>query len=65
MAQKRDLSQFNFILKHLFRFENERVDSKGCEILLYIIVLIVSGCFDRTYGLNKLFLHSMHALCFC
>ena len=27
MAQKRDLSQFNFILKHLFRFENECVDS--------------------------------------
>ena len=25
------------------------------KISLHIIVLIVRGCFDRTYGLNKLF----------
>ena len=25
------------------------------KISLYIIVLIVRGCFDRTHGLNKLF----------
>ena len=30
-----------------------------------IIVLILRGCFYRTHGLNKLFLHLMRALCFC
>ena len=28
---------------------------KDVKISLYIIVLIVRGCFDRTHGLNKLF----------
>ena len=32
------------------------------KISLHIIVLIVRGCFDRTHGLNKLFLHLMRAL---
>ena len=37
---------------------------------LYIIVLIVHGCFDQMHhvtfkAMNKLFLHLMHALCFC
>ena len=35
---------------------------KVVKILLHIIVLIVRGCFDRTHGLNKLFLHLMRAL---
>ena len=34
-------------------------------ISLHIVVLIVRGCFDRTHGLYKLFLHLMRALCFC
>ena len=37
---------------------------KDVKISLYIIVLIVRGCFDRTQGLNKLFFHLMRALCF-
>ena len=32
------------------------------KISLYIIVLIVHGCFDQTHGLNKLFLHDARAL---
>ena len=32
------------------------------KISLHIIVLIVRGCFDRTLGLNKLFLHDACAL---
>ena len=32
---------------------------------LHIIVLIVRGCFDRTHGLNKLFLHLMRVLFLC
>ena len=32
------------------------------KISLHIIVLIVRGCFDRTHGLNKLFLRLMRAL---
>ena len=32
------------------------------NISLHITVLIVRGCFDRTHGLNKLFLHLMRAL---
>ena len=32
------------------------------KISFYIIVLIVRGCFDRTHGLNKLFLHFARAL---
>ena len=32
---------------------------KDVKISLHITVLIVSGCFDRTHGLNKLFLHLM------
>ena len=35
---------------------------KDVKISLHIIVLIVRGCFDRTHGLNKLFLHLMRAL---
>ena len=35
------------------------------KISLHIIVLIVRGCFDRTHGLNKLFLHLMRVLCLC
>ena len=38
---------------------------KDVKISLHITVLIVSGCFDRTHGLNKLFLHLMRALCLC
>ena len=38
---------------------------KDVKISLYIIVLIVRGCFDRTHGLNKLFLHLMRALRLC
>ena len=38
---------------------------KDVKISLYIIVLIVRGCFERMHGLNKLFLHLMRALCFC
>ena len=34
---------------------------KVVKILLHIIVLIVRGCFDRTHGLNKLFLHALDA----
>ena len=41
MAQKRDLSHFNFILKHLFRFENECVDST----LAYKVIRCF--CFNR------------------
>ena len=37
---------------------------KGVKISLYIIFLIVRGCFDRTYGLNKSFLHLTRVLCF-
>ena len=37
---------------------------KDVKISLYIIVLIVRGCFDRTHGLNKLFFHLVRALCF-
>ena len=29
---------------------------------MYIIVLIIRGCFHRTHDLNKLFLHLMRAL---
>ena len=35
------------------------------KISLHIIVLIVHGCFDRTHGMNKLFLHLMRRLCLC
>ena len=35
------------------------------KISLHIIVLIVRGRFDRTHGLNELFLHLMRALCLC
>ena len=37
---------------------------KDVKISLYITVLIVRGCFDRTHGLNKLFFHLVRALCF-
>ena len=39
--------------------------AKDVKISLYIIVLIIRGCFDRTHGLNQLFFHLMRALCFC
>ena len=35
---------------------------KDVKISLYITVLIVRGCFDRTHGLNKLFFHLVRAL---
>ena len=38
---------------------------KDVKISLYIIVLIVRGCFERMHGLNKLFLHLMRVLCSC
>ena len=38
---------------------------KDVKILLHIIGLIVRGCFDRTHGLNKSFLHLIRALCLC
>ena len=38
---------------------------KDVKISLHIIGLIVRGCFDRTHGLNKSFLHLIRALCLC
>ena len=38
---------------------------KDAKISWQTIVLIARGCFDRTHGWNKLFLHLMRALCLC
>ena len=38
------------------------INTKLHSKTLYIIVFIIRGCFDRTHGLNKLFLHLMRAL---
>ena len=45
----------------LFRGTLNFLRLKDVKISLYIIVLIVRGCFDRTHGLNKLFLHALDA----
>ena len=35
------------------------------EDIIACYSLILRGCFDRTHGLNKLFLHSMRRLYLC